>query len=244
MLAGATEASMDRLSVTGFSRLRALSTHFNDTPEAASRPFDSARDGFVIAEGAAVLVLEEMESALRRGAPCIAEVTGYGLSGDAHHLTAPAEDGDGAFRAMASALRSSGLLPEDVTYVNAHATSTPLGDEIEGRAINRLFSKRRSLLVSSTKGATGHLLGAAGALEACIAALAVRDGKLPRTLNLEQPSESLGWSHVHEHSSFSTVDGHATTPVLHSMSNSFGFGGTNASLVFSKFDPTAASLLS
>eukprot|EP00752_Nemacystus_decipiens_P007358 g6580.t1 len=226
MVCGGSEGSVHEPALAGFARMNALSTRFNEEPERASRPFDKDRDGFVLAEGAAVLVLEEMEHARDRGARIIAEVRGYGATGDAHHVAAPTEDGDGPARAMLSAIEESGLPPESVGYVNAHATSTPLGDAAEGRAIERVFGPRRSLLVSSTKGATGHLLGAAGSLEAAFSLLALRDGIVPHTLNLATPDPAFGFTMVKD----APVSGDLDAV----MSNSFGFGGTNVSLLFSR----------
>ena len=227
MLAGGTEACIDPLSLNGFCRLRALSTTPDIPPEAASRPFDRRRDGFVMGEGAAVLVLEELEHALARQAPIImAQVVGYGASGDAHHMTAPS--GEGAARAMQIALFDN---DSPVDYVNAHATSTPKGDEIEARVIDQVLQQQqdRNVLVSSTKGATGHLLGAAGALEAAITVQTIVDGQVPPTLNLEDPEDdviaTVGFDHVYETTA---------RDVRVAVSNSFGFGGTNASLVFQK----------
>jgi 3-oxoacyl-[acyl-carrier-protein] synthase II len=226
MLAGGTESSNNDLSVAGFHRLRALSTI--QSAKDASRPFDQERKGFVIGEGAAVLVLEELQCALARGATIIAEVSGYGLSGDAYHMTSPCPDGDGAKRSMESALMDAGLTPEDISYINAHATSTPVGDEIEVRAIESVFhSLGKKLLVSSTKGATGHLLGAAGAMEAAFVAYAVKDNIIPPTLNLDNPIPA-SFTHV-ANSSFQVSN------MNHAMSNSFGFGGTNCSLIISKY---------
>jgi len=204
--------------------LRALSTEYNETPEKASRPYDKGRDGFVMGEGAGCLVLEEYEHAKARGAKIYAEVKGYGLSGDAYHITAPAEDGDGGFRAMSAALKDAGLAPGDIDYINAHGTSTPLGDEIELKAVERLFGDAAAdLSLSSTKSAIGHLLGAAGAVEAIFCALAIRDGVIPPTLNLENPSVE------------SAIDltplKAKKRPVKAAMSNSFGFGGTNAAVI-------------
>ncbi|CAB1104920.1 unnamed protein product [Ectocarpus sp. CCAP 1310/34] len=228
MVCGGSEGSVHEPALAGFARMNALSTRFNEDPERASRPFDKDRDGFVLAgKGAAVLVLEEMEHARDRGANIIAEVRGYGLAGDAHHIAAPTEDGDGPRRAMLSAVEESGLSPESVGYVNAHATSTPLGDAAEGRAIERVFGKRQSLLVSSTKGATGHLLGAAGSLEAAFSILALRDGVVPHTLNLATPDPTFGFTMV-KGAPAKMDDLDAV------MSNSFGFGGTNVSLLFSR----------
>jgi 3-oxoacyl-[acyl-carrier-protein] synthase II len=224
MVAGGAEGSVCRIGMAGFAAVRALSTGFNDTPEKASRPYDKDRDGFVMGEGAGVVVLEEYEHAKRRGAKIYAEVMGYGLSGDAYHVTAPEETGDGGYRAMRSALQDSGLTPADIDYVNAHGTSTPLGDEIELRAVERAFGNlANGLSMSSTKSAIGHLLGAAGAVEAVFCVLSIRDGIIPPTLNLDAPSVET------------TID---LTPhtakkrsIRAAMSNSFGFGGTNAALI-------------
>jgi len=229
MLAGGAEACICPLTIAGFARMKALSTCSD--PTKASRPFDERRDGFVIGEGAAILVLEELNSAIKRNAPIIAELCGYGVSGDAHHITSPALDGDGASRAMLSALRDAGLQPQDIGYVNAHATSTPIGDAVETAAIEKVFrANQESLLVSSTKGATGHMLGAAGAIEACFAALAVRDSIVPPTLNLDIDNlkNKPSFSHV-------PLVSVSAPSLIHSMSNSFGFGGTNASLIFKKY---------
>jgi 3-oxoacyl-[acyl-carrier-protein] synthase II len=224
MVAGGAEASICRIGMAGFCASRAMSTGFNETPEKASRPYDKDRDGFVMGEGAGVVVLEEYEHAKARGAKIYAEVKGYGLSGDAYHITAPADDGDGGFRAMTAALKNAGLTPADIDYVNAHGTSTPLGDEIELKAVERLFgSSVAKLSLSSTKSAIGHLLGAAGAVEAIFCALTIREGIIPPTLNLENPSIETA------------ID---LTPlkakkrlVKAAMSNSFGFGGTNAAVI-------------
>ena len=225
MVAGGAEATVCRLGIAGFVACKALSTGFNDTPEAASRPYDKDRDGFVMGEGAGVLVLEEYEHAKARGAKIYAEVKGYGLSGDAYHITAPAEDGDGGFRSMSAALKDAGLEPGDIDYVNAHGTSTPLGDEIELRAVERLFGDQADgLVMSSTKSAVGHLLGAAGAIEGIFSILAIRDGVCPPTLNLDNPSVETRINLAPKTA--------VKKPVKAAMSNSFGFGGTNASVVF------------
>ncbi|MBI4183252.1 MAG: beta-ketoacyl-ACP synthase II [Proteobacteria bacterium] len=228
MIAGGAEAAVCRIGVAGFAAARALSTAFNDTPERASRPWDKDRDGFVMGEGAGVVVIEELEHAKRRGARIYAEVRGYGLSGDAYHITAPSEDGDGGFRAMRNALRTARLGPEDIDYINAHGTSTPLGDEIELGAVKRLFGEHAyRLSMSSTKSAIGHLLGAAGSVEAIFAALALRDGVVPPTLNLDNPSPGCDLDLVPHRAK--------ERPVRHVLSNSFGFGGTNACLILSAF---------
>ncbi|MEQ8396835.1 beta-ketoacyl-ACP synthase II [Thalassobaculum sp.] len=230
MVAGGAEAAVSRLGVAGFAASRALSTDFNDTPEKASRPWDEGRDGFVMGEGAGVVVLEEYEHAKRRGATIYAEVVGYGLSGDAHHITAPADDGDGGFRAMTAALKRAGMSPDDIDYVNAHGTSTPLGDAIEFGAIKRLFGDAAGKIsMSSTKSAIGHLLGAAGAVEAIYSVLAIRHQMVPPTLNLDRPSEGLEGIDLVPHTA-------KARPVRAALSNSFGFGGTNASLIFAKTD--------
>jgi len=231
MLAGGTEAAVDAVAMGGFSRLKALSTGYNDNPAAASRPFDAGRDGFVLGEGAAVLVLEELEHARARGVPMYAEVRGYGLSGDAHHITSPHPMGIGATLAMRRALEQSGVPPEAVCYVNAHATSTPVGDDIEQRAIASVFGARAEaadggLAVSSTKGATGHLLGAAGAAEAVFTILALHHRVAPPTLNLDNPSPALLGNLVPREAQ-PLPDGPRAV-----LSNSFGFGGTNAALLF------------
>jgi 3-oxoacyl-[acyl-carrier-protein] synthase II len=225
MLAGGTEAAICRIGMAGFAACRALSTNFNDTPEKASRPYDRDRDGFVMGEGAGCVMLEEYEHAKARGAKIYAEVSGYGLSGDAHHITAPAEDGDGGYRAMQMALKRAGLAASDIDYVNAHGTSTPLGDEIELRAVERLFGNAAAKMsMSSTKSATGHLLGAAGAVEAIFSILAMRDQIVPPTLNLDNPSVATELDLVPH-----TAKKRDVKAVL---SNSFGFGGTNASVIF------------
>ncbi|RKQ95544.1 beta-ketoacyl-ACP synthase II [Maricaulis maris] len=225
MVAGGAEATVCRLGVASFIACKALSTGFNDTPERASRPYDKDRDGFVMGEGAGVVVLEEYEHAKARGATIYAEVKGYGLSGDAYHITAPAEDGDGGFRSMSAALRDAGLTPADIDYVNAHGTSTPKGDEIELRAVERLFGDAAGdVVMSSTKSAIGHLLGAAGAVEAIFSILAMRDGICPPTLNLDNPSVETAINLAPRTA--------VKRPVRAVLSNSFGFGGTNASVVF------------
>jgi 3-oxoacyl-[acyl-carrier-protein] synthase II len=225
MVAGGAEASVCRLGVAGFAACRALSTGFNDTPTRASRPWDKDRDGFVMGEGAGIVVLEEYEHARRRGATIYAELVGYGLSGDAYHLTAPAEDGNGGFRAMQAALKRAKLAPDRIDYVNAHGTSTPLGDEIELGAVKRLFGDHAyKLSMSSTKSAVGHLLGAAGSVEAIFSVLAIRDQTAPPTLNLDSPSPGCDIDLVPHRAK--------KRPIKYALSNSFGFGGTNASLVF------------
>jgi 3-oxoacyl-[acyl-carrier-protein] synthase II len=225
MVAGGTEAAVCRLGIAGFAAARALSTNFNDEPRRASRPWDRDRDGFVMGEGSGIVVLEEFEHAKRRGAKIYAEVVGYGMSGDAYHVTAPPEDGNGAFRAMRNALRSAKLDPADIDYINAHGTSTPLGDEIELGAVKRLFGDAaQKLSMSSTKSAIGHLLGAAGSVEAIFSILAIRDSKVPPTLNLENPSPGCDIDLV----PLRTKE----RKVRRALSNSFGFGGTNASLIF------------
>ncbi len=225
MVAGGAEAAVCRIGVAGFAAARALSTGFNDTPQRASRPWDQERDGFVMGEGAGVVVLEELEHAKKRGAKVYAEVVGYGLSGDAHHVTAPAEDGRGAYRAMQNALKRAQLNPEDIDYINAHGTSTPLGDEIELGAVKRLFGDHaQRLAMSSTKSATGHLLGAAGAVEAIFSILAINESVVPPTLNLDTPSPACEGVDLVPHRARERT-------VRTALSNSFGFGGTNASLV-------------
>ncbi|MDE1153069.1 MAG: beta-ketoacyl-ACP synthase II [Micavibrio sp.] len=228
MVAGGAEAAICRVGVGGFAACRALSTGFNDTPERASRPFDKGRDGFVIGEGAGVVVLEEYEHAKKRGAKIYAEVIGYGLSGDAYHVTSPSEDGDGGFRAMKAAMKRAQLNPEDVDYINAHGTSTPLGDDIELGAIKRMFGDAlKTASISSTKSAIGHLLGAAGAVEAIYSAKAIETGIVPPTLNLEDPSDvAAGLDLVPKAAKQRKVNV--------AVSNSFGFGGTNACLVLRK----------
>jgi len=228
MVAGGAEAAMCRLGVAGFSQARALSTNFNDTPEKASRPWDQDRDGFVMGDGSGVVVLEELEHAKKRGAKIYAELIGYGMSGDANHITAPAADGNGAFRCMTMAMKRAQLNPEDIDYVNAHGTSTPLGDLIELGAVKRLFGDAAyKLSMSSTKSAIGHLLGAAGAVEAIFSILAMNNSIVPPTLNLDNPSEGCDIDLVPHKAK--------ERPVRAILSNSFGFGGTNASLVFTSY---------
>jgi len=229
MVAGGAEAVICELGIAGFCAAKAMSTGFNDTPEKASRPYDKDRDGFVMGEGAGVLILEEYEHAKARGARIYAEVAGYGLTGDAYHITAPAEGAEGGYRAMQMALDHAGLDPSAIDYVNAHGTSTPLGDEGEIRAIEKLFGKHAAnLAVSSTKSAIGHLLGAAGAVEGAFCALAIRDGVIPPTLNLEVPSFETEIDLVPRTA--------RRAPVRAALSNSFGFGGTNAALVLKAVD--------
>ncbi|MGH6876809.1 MAG: beta-ketoacyl-ACP synthase II [Rhizomicrobium sp.] len=226
MLAGGAEAAVSRLGMAGFAACRALSTGFNDHPEKASRPYDRDRDGFVMGEGAGVVMLEEYEHARARGAHIYAEVKGYGMSGDAHHITAPEENGDGGFRAMKMALARASMSPADIDYVNAHGTSTPLGDEIELRAVERLFgNSTANMSMSSTKSSIGHLLGAAGAVEAIFSVLAIRDQIVPPTINLDNPSVATPIDLVPHKAK--------QRPVSAVLSNSFGFGGTNASLILS-----------
>ncbi|MBU95975.1 MAG: beta-ketoacyl-[acyl-carrier-protein] synthase II [Rhodospirillaceae bacterium] len=228
MVAGGAEAAVCRIGMAGFAAARALSTGYNDDPQRGSRPWDTGRDGFVMGEGAGIVVLEELEHAKARGATIYAEVKGYGMSGDAYHITAPAEDGDGGFRAMQAALKRAGLTADDIDYVNAHGTSTPLGDLIEAGAVRRLLGDAVSnVSMSSTKSATGHLLGAAGAIEAIYSVKAVQTGDLPPTLNLESPEEAVA--------DFDLVPLKTRNrDVRNAMSNSFGFGGTNASLIVGK----------
>ena len=227
MIAGGTEAAICRIGLAGFAAARALSTSYNDTPEKASRPYDQGRDGFVMGEGAGIIVLEEYEHAKSRGANIYAEILGYGMSGDAYHITAPAVDGNGGFRSMQAALKNANINPEDIDYVNAHGTSTPLGDEIELAAVKRLFGDHAyKIAMSSTKSAIGHLLGAAGSVEAIYSILAIHNNVVPPTLNLDNPSESCDIELVPH-----TAQEREVKRVL---SNSFGFGGTNATLVFSE----------
>ncbi len=225
MLAGGAEGTICPIGVAGFAQARALSTRFNDEPQRASRPYDEARDGFVMGEGAGIVVLEELEHARARGATVYAEVVGYGLSGDAHHVTAPHPEGSGAYRAMAMALKKAGMEPADIDYINAHGTSTPLGDEIELGAVRRLFGDAiADVSMSSTKSATGHLLGGAGAVESIFCILAMRDQIVPPTLNLDNPSPACEGVDLVPHQA-------KKREVRAVLNNSFGFGGTNASLV-------------
>ena len=226
MVAGGAEAAVCRIGMAGFCAVRALSTAYNDTPTKASRPYDKGRDGFVMGEGAGVVVLEEYEHAKKRGAHIYAELIGYGMSGDAYHMTAPAEDGNGGFRAMKAALNRAGITPDAVDYINAHGTSTPLGDEIELRAVKRLFGDAiGKVMMSSTKSAIGHLLGAAGAVEAIYCIKAMENSLVPPTLNLDDVSEGCAGIDLVPHKAKEKK-----LDVV--LSNSFGFGGTNASLVF------------
>jgi 3-oxoacyl-[acyl-carrier-protein] synthase II len=228
MIAGGTEAAICPMSVGGFGQLRALSTR-NDDPLHASRPFDKDRDGFIIGEGAGVIILEELEHATRRGARIYAEIVGYGMSSDAYHMTAPSEDGDGARRAMAMAIRKAGIAPSDVDYVNAHGTSTPYNDKLETLAIHNCFGDHAGkLAVSSTKSMTGHLLGGAGGLEAGITALAIHNQVAPPTINLDHPDPECDLDYVPHQS--------RKMPITYALSNSFGFGGTNAALLFKRFE--------
>jgi 3-oxoacyl-[acyl-carrier-protein] synthase II len=225
MVAGGTESPVNRISLAGFAACRALSTGFNDTPEKASRPYDRDRDGFVMGEGAGAVVLEEYEHAKRRGARIYAELVGYGLSGDAYHITSPSEDGDGAYRCMMAAIRRAGISAGDIDYINAHGTSTPVGDEIELKAVERVVGNGAGRIsMSSTKSCIGHLLGAAGAVEAIFCLLAMRDEIVPPTINLDNPSVTTTIDLVAHKAKKRSID--------IALSNSFGFGGTNASLVF------------
>jgi 3-oxoacyl-[acyl-carrier-protein] synthase II len=227
MICGGTEATITPMGVGGFSSMKALSTR-NDDPAHASRPFDAQRDGFVVGEGAGILILESLEHAQKRNAPIVGEIVGYGMSGDAYHITQPAENGDGAFRVMRAAMKDAKLTPEDIGYVNAHGTSTPLGDVIETRALKRVFGDRaKKVPISSTKSMTGHLLGGAGGLEAGISVLALRDQVIPPTINLESPDPECDLDYVPNVARKTTLD--------YALSNSFGFGGTNAALIFKRW---------
>jgi 3-oxoacyl-[acyl-carrier-protein] synthase II len=227
-LAGGSEAAITPMSVGGFGSMRALSTR-NDEPHRASRPFDKDRDGFIIGEGAGVVILEELAHAQQRGAPIYAELVGYGSSADAYHMTAPSEDGDGARRVMAMAIRKAGIRPDQVDYINAHGTSTPFNDKLETLAIKNCFGEHaRKLAISSTKSMTGHLLGGAGGLEAGISALAVHEQEVPPTINLDAPDPECDLDYVPKTS--------RRMPIRYALSNSFGFGGTNAALLFKKYE--------
>jgi 3-oxoacyl-[acyl-carrier-protein] synthase II len=228
MIAGGSEAAITPMGIGGFGALRALSTR-NDEPDKASRPFDRDRDGFIVGEGAGVLILEEYEFAKARGARIYAELVGYGMSADAYHITAPSEDGDGAFRVMTEAIETAGVTTADVDYINAHGTSTPQGDALETLAINRCFGEHaKEIAVSSTKSMTGHLLGAAGGLEAGITVLAVYHQIAPPTVNLDHPDDNCNLDYVPHHS--------RPLAITYALSNSFGFGGTNAALLFKRFE--------
>jgi len=227
MICGGTEAAITPMGVGGFAAMRALSFR-NDEPERASRPWDKDRDGFVVGEGAGILILEELEFAIRRGAPIIAEIVGYGMSADAFHITSPSEDGEGAYRVMRNAMRDAGLEPSQIAYINAHGTSTELGDKLETKAIRRAFGEHAGkLMVSSTKSMTGHLLGGAGGLEAGITVLAIRDGIAPPTVNYETPDPECDLDYVPNKA--------RRAEIHYALSNSFGFGGTNGSLIFKRY---------
>jgi 3-oxoacyl-[acyl-carrier-protein] synthase II len=226
MICGGAEAAITPMSIGGFAAMRALSQR-NDEPERASRPWDRDRDGFVAGEGSGILILEEFEHAQQRGAPMLAEMVGYGMSGDAYHITSPSEDGDGGFRVMRNALKDAGLEPHQIQYVNAHGTSTPVGDRIETIAMKRLFGEHaRKVAISSTKSMTGHLLGGAGGLEAGITVMAIRDQIAPPTINYECPDPECDLDYVPNHG--------RSMPIEYALSNSFGFGGTNGCLIFKK----------
>ena len=228
MIAGGSEAAITPMGVGGFAAMRALSTR-NDEPERASRPFDAQRDGFIVGEGAGVLILESLEFAQKRGAPIFAEIVGYGMSGDAYHITQPAEGGDGGYRVTMAALKDAKISADDVSYVNAHGTSTPIGDAIETTALKRVFGERaKKVPISSTKSMTGHLLGGAGGLEAGISVLALRDQILPPTVNYENPDPECDLDYVPNQARKASVE--------YALSNSFGFGGTNASLIFKRWN--------
>jgi len=228
MICGGAEAAVTPMGIGGFAAMRALSTRCNDRPEKASRPWDKMRDGFVVGEGAGIVILEELEFAKQRGAPILAELVGYGMSGDAYHITSPSEDGSGAFRVMCNAIRDAGLTPSQIDYVNAHGTSTELGDKIETVAIKRVFGEHAAkIAVSSTKSMTGHLLGGAGGLEAGITVLAIRDQIAPPTINHEFPDPECDLDYVPNHA--------RPMEINYALSNSFGFGGTNGCLLFKKY---------
>ena len=227
MICGGTEATVTPMGIGGFAAMKALSTR-NDEPARASRPWDSERDGFVVGEGAGIVILESLEHAQKRNAPILAEIVGYGMSGDAYHITQPAEDGDGAYRVMKAAIKDAKISSDDIDYVNAHGTSTPIGDVIETRALKRVFGERaKKVAISSTKSMTGHLLGGAGGLEAGISVLALRDQTLPPTINLEHPDPECDLDYVPNHARKASVE--------YALSNSFGFGGTNAALIFRRW---------
>jgi 3-oxoacyl-[acyl-carrier-protein] synthase II len=229
MICGGAEAAVTPLSIGGFAAMRALSTH-NDEPEKACRPWDKDRDGFIVGEGAGILILEEYEHAKRRGAPVLAEMVGYGMSGDAFHITSPSEDGDGAFRVMRNSIRDAGIQPHQIDYINAHGTSTPLGDRIETMAIKRIMGEHaKTVAVSSTKSMTGHLLGGAGGVEAGITVMAIRDQIAPPTINHDHPDPECDLDYIPNHARPMKID--------YALSNSFGFGGTNGCLIFKKPDP-------
>jgi len=232
MIAGGSEAPITPMGVGGFAAMRALSTR-NDEPEKASRPWDVGRDGFVVGEGAGILVLEELEHARRRGAPILAEIIGYGMGADAYHITQPAEGGEGGYRVMMNAIRDAKISPEDIDYVNAHGTSTPIGDVLETKAIKRTFGEQTKIAVSSTKSMTGHLLGGAGGLEAGITILALRDQILPPTMNLENPDPECDLDYVPNVARKASIN--------LALSNSFGFGGTNGSLIFRRWTQSSAA---
>jgi len=227
MICGGTEATITPMGVGGFAAMKALSTR-NDDPTHASRPWDAGRDGFVVGEGAGILTLESLEHAQKRNAPILAEIVGYGMSGDAYHITQPAQNGDGAYRVMKAAIKDAKLSPDDIGYVNAHGTSTPIGDALETVALKRVFGERaKKVPVSSTKSMTGHLLGGAGGLEAGISVLALRDQILPPTINYETPDPECDLDYVPNHARKASVE--------YALSNSFGFGGTNAALIFKRW---------
>ncbi len=227
MICGGTEATITPMGVGGFAAMKALSTR-NDDPARASRPWDKGRDGFVVGEGSGILILESLEHAQKRNAPIFAEIVGYGMSGDAYHITQPEENGDGAYRVMKAAIKDAKLSPNDIGYVNAHGTSTPIGDMIETRALKRVFGERaKKVLISSTKSMTGHLLGGAGGLEAGISVMALRDQTLPPTINYETPDPECDLDYIPNHA--------RQVPVEYALSNSFGFGGTNAALIFRRW---------
>ena len=227
MICGGTEATVTPMGIGGFASMKALSTR-NEDPARASRPFDAQRDGFVVGEGAGILIMESLEQAQKRNAPILAEIVGYGMSGDAYHITQPAEDGSGAYRVMKAALKDAKLSPDDISYVNAHGTSTPLGDALETIALKRVFGERaKKVPVSSTKSMTGHLLGGAGGLEAGICVLTLRDQILPPTINQETPDPACDLDYVANHARKASVE--------YALSNSFGFGGTNAALIFKRW---------